>query len=428
MSKLQVSSESGVLRKALVHTPGGELSMVAPSRLRDFLFSDILYEKGAREEHLTLVRVLQEIFDIEVFQFTTLLEEALSSSDPLDKLRLVEGVSALEGLYAEDAIKLKAAFEDESQNDASYLARLLITGKLVGSDISVSDFIRHNLYQLQPIPNLMFVRDLAAVIGQEMFVGWNSQKVRRRENLLWRFILQHASIGQDITWHNWMMEDESSSPCYLEGGNILQPRPNILLIGHGVRTNSSAVERLIRHLQNVVKDICYLFVIMLPDYIPHLDAVLSAISPFEYVAFPPAVKGHSQYSVDVLQVVLQQGKQPKTQVVDLLDSLQSTIGEPLDIIPCGGSDTVTQKREYWWGGASLLAVSPGKIISYNSPENTLNELSKRGYKIIQATDALSNPDSIRSCERCVITLRGLELTRARGGPRSLVMPLVREGV
>ena len=76
----------------------------------------------------------------------------------------------------------------------------------------------------------------------------------------------------------------------------------------------------------------------------------------------------------------------------------------------------------------LLAVAPGKVIIFRSTERTLEQLAKRGYKIVDTTEVQTGAVKLDldSPGKWALKIKGSELSRAHGGPHSLVMPLVRD--
>jgi arginine deiminase len=114
---------------------------------------------------------------------------------------------------------------------------------------------------------------------------------------------------------------------------------------------------------------------------------------------------------------------------DFFESLRQD-GVDLYRIPCGGTDPMDQQREQWFSAANLLPVAPGKVIIYRSSERTIEELAQRGYRVVDINDVQTGAESVSLEEpgKWVLKVKGSELSRGHGGPHSLVLPLVRDGV
>jgi arginine deiminase len=76
------------------------------------------------------------------------------------------------------------------------------------------------------------------------------------------------------------------------------------------------------------------------------------------------------------------------------------------ILKCGGEDEIAAKREQWNDGSNVLAIKPGVVIAYDRNYVTNTLLSENGISVIEI------PSS--------------ELSRGRGGPRCMSMPMNRE--
>ena len=88
--------------------------------------------------------------------------------------------------------------------------------------------------------------------------------------------------------------------------------------------------------------------------------------------------------------------------------LSKYIGREITLIPCGGEDSVSADREQWNDGANTLAVAPGKVIVYDRNHVTNDMLRKAGIQVLE--------------------IESSELSRGRGGPRCMSMPLEREDI
>ena len=88
--------------------------------------------------------------------------------------------------------------------------------------------------------------------------------------------------------------------------------------------------------------------------------------------------------------------------------LEKYIGKPVILIPCGGEDSVSADREQWSDGSNTIAIAPGVVIAYERNDITNKILRENGVTVYEI------PSS--------------ELSRGRGGPRCMCMPLEREDI
>ena len=111
----------------------------------------------------------------------------------------------------------------------------------------------------------------------------------------------------------------------------------------------------------------------------------------------------------------------------LLEAL-AEVGIEAEAVPCGGADRLVQEREQWTDGANAFALAPGVVLLYRCNRRTLEELVARGWRVLKETDVLEGDEEVLRHGRTVVTLQGNELSRARGGPRCMRMPLERDPV
>lgn len=165
--RLGITSEVGRLRAVVVHTPGREVSLVHPERRQELLFEDIIFEQGAREEHLNMIALFRKVLpDGEgVYDIADLFREALEQQEARDFF--VERFIELHPLQ-----NLRILERELRQLEPDALYELAITGR---SPLPVS---------VPPTPNLMFTRDLAAVVGEHILLSRAATPARVRESLI----------------------------------------------------------------------------------------------------------------------------------------------------------------------------------------------------------------------------------------------------
>jgi arginine deiminase len=103
------------------------------------------------------------------------------------------------------------------------------------------------------------------------------------------------------------------------------------------------------------------------------------------------------------------------------------VGLELNVVPCGGAgDPIEQQREQWTDGANAFAVEPGVILLYQRNHRTIDELDRRGWRVVSEVEVAEGREDVVGRGRTVVTLAGNELSRARGGPRCMTAPLLRD--
>ena len=113
---------------------------------------------------------------------------------------------------------------------------------------------------------------------------------------------------------------------------------------------------------------------------------------------------------------------------NLLTALKGA-GIDLKPILCGGGDYIMQQREQWTDGANAFALAPGVIVLYSRNHATAAGLAAAGYNLINAKDLLADPElDLLDGRKWAVLLESAELSRARGGPRCMTMPLSRADV
>ena len=406
--RLQIVSETNFLNQVVVHTPGEEMVTVSPDDLPELLFEDILHLEDAREEHELMCAVFRKIVGRHdaVLQISSLLGEAFERDEAREEF--VEALCAISKWS-----NLRAFERDLKQLSPEDLKRFALTG------LSSLPIIA------PPLPNLMFTRDVAAVVNDAILLSHPANAARSRESIIMRVVVHHHPAFRTVRDQVIHLPQGVT----FEGGDLLVVNPSVALIGNSERTSFGGVANVVRELFQRT-GIEHVLMVTLPAQrsCMHLDTVFTFASPDECVVFPPLIDDIPHGNV-VRFSKTSGGDHFATTVCDNLQSvLQDVLGHPVAFIPCGGSDPLSQKREQWTDGANFFALGPGIVIGYERNQRTFEQMSRRGYRVVTARGFLSyfEESEYVQGEKTAIKLEGNELSRGRGGPRCMTMPLSRK--
>ena len=212
----------------------------------------------------------------------------------------------------------------------------------------------------------------------------------------------------------------------LEGGDVLVASREILLVGISERTNRRGVEVLAEHLRREETSFRHLVIVELPARrsFMHLDTVFTLIDEGMCLGYAPIIgaggpRGAHVYLVDLT------ARELTFRVASRLLKTLAGLGLELDLVPCGGEDPIDQEREQWTDGANAFALAPGVILLYERNRHTIEALGQRGWRILDEAAVLERGEPVLDSGRTVVSIAGNELSRARGGPRCMAMPLER---
>lgn len=420
----RVDSEIGRLRRVLVHRPGREIDWMVPSMMEQLLFDDILDGDEARDEHVMFCRVLERA-GAEVLDAKDLLAEVLAAGgargELLAELERDHGVAAPVLRQLDDL-------------PAPALAGTLIEG--IRLPPAAVDAGRRQFFALNPVPNYFFQRDPQVVLGNRLVVSAMATDAREREPLLARtFFARHPAFA-DLAAVFEIDVPPSAAPQHgrgyphptLEGGDVMVVSPEIVLVGLSERTNRRGVETLAEYLRAEETSFRHMIVVELPhrrSYM-HLDTVFTLIDRGLCLAHQAVVEPGGAESAHVYSVDLYARELTFTLRPGLLRAL-ADLGVRLDVLPCGGAEgPIDQQREQWTDGANAFAVAPGVILLYQRNRKTIAELGRRGFRVLPGEEVAAGRHDLLHGGPAVITLWSNELSRARGGPRCMTMPLERE--
>lgn len=421
---LQVHSEIGRLRRVLVHRPGREIDWMVPSMMGSLLFDDILDGDEAREEHDVFRQILR-LAGVEVLEAQELLGDVLAE-DAVRK-RLLNEMETEYGVPFSLVHRL-------ADTEAKELAAALIGGLRSSAGPLSSE--RLQFFDLNPLPNYFFQRDPQVVLGNRVVISSMATDAREREPLLARTLFEaHPKLAGYLALYEIDVPPSGApqhNPYFqypsLEGGDVLVISPEIVLVGLSERTNRRGIEVLAEYLRREETSFRHLIMVELPrkrSYM-HLDTVFTQIDRNLCLAYLPVIQAGGPESAHVYSVDLYAPDLTFTLRSSLLKVLRDH-GHDLEVVPCGGAEeAIDQQREQWTDGANAFAIAPGLIVLYRRNRKTLDALARRGWRILSEEEAASGSVDLLSGGPTAVALHSNELSRARGGPRCMTMPLERE--
>jgi arginine deiminase len=421
--RLNVTSEIGRLRSVLVHLPGREIDVMIPPMMNQLLFDDILFGQVAREEHRRFQQVIRYVAP-EVLDVQDLLEDVLA--DEGARRAIIRDLAKRNQLAKRTIGMLR-------EQPAAGLAEILIGGVTDEREKS-GDLPKFDLF---PVPNYFFMRDPQVVLGDRVIISGMATEARRRESLLSKYVFRYHPLfhGQDSFWVD-LTDETPERPSgkrwpTLEGGDVLVANREVLLVGLTERTNRAGVKQLARALQKSGSGVKSIIVVEMPKQrsFMHLDTVFTFTAANECLIYPPVILPSGSQAAKVTLGEVGKRGIVWTEQKSLLGALKKK-GFDLEPIYCGGKRAVDQQREQWTDGANAFALAPGIVLLYERNVKTAEELAKHGYHIVYEDDLLLGRAELETWteKKYAIQLAGHELSRARGGPRCMTMPLDREDI
>ena len=418
--RLNVTSEVGRLKSVLVHLPGREIDLMVPPMMNQLLFDDILYGQVAREEHRRFQQLIRFVAD-EIVELQDLLEEIFEDSDV--KFEIVRDLARRNHFSRRLMHRLL-------EQPPATLADTLISG-IPSEDEQSGELPKFDIF---PVPNLFFMRDPQIVIGKRVVISSMATNARRRESLLSKYVFEHHKRfrGEDGLLVDLMgSETPKRKAPTLEGGDILVARRDVLLVGLSERTNDAAIRQLIEALKASDTGVRTVLIVELPKQrsFMHLDTVFTFTSRNECLIYPPVILPGGSQCAKVVKADLSKKTIAYSDQKSLLGALKK-LRFDLDAINCGGQRAVDQQREQWTDGANAFTLAPGIILMYERNVKTAEELAAHGYHIIYEDDLLLGRVELETWtdKKYALQIPGHELSRARGGPRCMTMPIEREDI
>ena len=401
-----VKSEIGSLKKVLLQRPGRELEHLSPETMESLLFDDIPFLYRAQEEHDRFAEILREN-GAEVCYLDALMSEVLEK-EPSVREPFIEDVIEKAGGCARGYREALRAYL-RSISDAKTLVRRTMAGvtyeEVFGNHkAGLSGLVREKTrFLMPPVPNLYFTRDPFACIGHGVSLNHMYSATRNRETIYGSYILRfHPDYRSRVPLYYTPQEHFS-----IEGGDILNLSETVLAVGLSQRTQPEAIEHLTK---NIFADEESKITTVLAFEIPrtrafmHLDTVFTQVDRDKFTVHPGILGTLSVYELTGRGEKTLQTRRLEASLEDILKQYLHL--DRVTLIRCGGESPIAAEREQWSDGSNTLCIRPGVVLVYD-----------RNY----VTNRILNDCGIETLE-----MPSSELSRGRGGPRCMSMPLVRE--
>lgn len=394
MNPINVTSDIEPLKEVLLHRPGKELLNLTPNNLERLLFDDIPFLKEAQKQHDAFAQKLKEN-GVNVVYLEDLMAEVLEQSPQVKQKFIKQFIS-------------EANVQDEYKEITfNYLNSIKNTKDLVlktmeGLRASELDNTKTSFFITDPMPNLYFTRDNFSSIGTGISLNKMYSQTRSRETIYGEYIFNyHPKYKGKVDKYYDRYEK-----YHIEGGDISNLNANILLIGISQRTEMKAITKLAKNLfQNKDSNIDTILVLNIPKNraFMHLDTVFTQVDYDKFVYYPGILDDLKIYEITKLD-------NQNLDIKEINETLENTLEKHLKtkvtLIPCANGNQIDAAREQWNDGCNTLCISPGLVIVYNRNPQTNELLKKHGIKLIEINSS--------------------ELSRGRGGPRCMSMPLIRK--
>ncbi len=402
-----------------------------------------------------------------VLEVQHLLEQIIKDENV--KLRLISAVCS----YEEASHKILQQLE--AITDPALLAKILISGILPKSASNLAE----DQYIFPPVPNFIFTRDIGIMIKDHILLSRMATTARKRESLITKFLALYFLFNEDVSKVIEVIEDSDfflyeeqerkARFISIEGGDIMMIHPQHLIVGCSERTSSNAINEIIHTIYSNEKlGIEKISVVKIAKNRAqmHIDTIFTQVKRNVWVLYGRYSENilatenkvkqsylrrfmHQPDLIAIEEPEVLQFYKPVTEkylpdkdyslnkkltgIEELLKQISiedyNCKPEDVEIIYSGGNEFPYDDREQWTDSCNVVALKEGVVVGYDRNDFTAAAFKKAGFNIITTAELFKNFDAgldPQSLLNTLILLPSAELSRARGGPHCMSMPLLRD--
>jgi arginine deiminase len=243
--------------------------------------------------------------------------------------------------------------------------------------VLATEFLREHplIDSVHRSPNLVYVRDTAAVTQAGYILARMKNRVRRNETGIVEAALRKLAVP---------MLMKTVAPAMIEGGDLIFLDDDTLILGVGNRTNQTGLRELLaRGMQSGLRR---LLAVPLPSSVIHLDGTMMAIDRDLAIVHKQSLRSTASLFED--------GRLKKR--LKLVQFLGASGMRLVEV-----TDYERQRR-----ATNVIAIAPRKAIGYAGNARVKRALLENGVDFIE--------------------IEGAELIRGYGGPRCMTLPILRD--
>ena len=231
------------------------------------------------------------------------------------------------------------------------------------------------LDSVQQSPNLVYVRDTAAVTRAGYILAKMKSPVRRNETRIVEAVLRRLAIPKLM---------KATVPATIEGGDLIFLDDDTLLLGVGNRTNRAGFRELLA--TGTKSGLRRLLAVPLPSSVIHLDGTMMVIDRDLAIVHKQSLRNTAS--------LFENGRLKRR--LKLIEFLKTSGTRLVEV-----TDYERQRR-----ATNVMTIAPRKAIGYTGNARVKRALVENGVDFVE--------------------IEGTELIRGYGGPRCMTMPILRD--